>query len=121
MLFDEIKHTSGLFQKTEDYELPKITSHILSVPLNLECVRILSRSISVFSYFNCLTNDVLCEIAIWADDNTLNSSCDKPSDLSHQVVIWSYKYENAISKILENAILYPIIYWYLGNYSIFTS
>ena len=77
------------FLVLEDYELPKSTSHILSVPLNLECVRILSSSISFFFYFNCLPDDVLCKIAIWADDNALNSSCDKPSDLSQQVVIWS--------------------------------
>ena len=58
---------------------------------------------------------------MWADDNALDSSCNKPSDLSQQVVIWSRKYENAIPEISENAILHPIIYWYLGNYSIFTS
>ena len=34
------------FLVVEDYELPKSTSHILSVPLNLEYVRILSWSIS---------------------------------------------------------------------------
>ena len=28
------------FLVAEDYELPKSTSHILSVPLTLECVRI---------------------------------------------------------------------------------
>ena len=69
------------FLVVEDYELPKSTSHILSVPLNLECVRILSSSISFFFYFNCLPDDVLCKIAIWADDTALNSSSDKPSDL----------------------------------------
>ena len=74
------------FLVVEDYKLPKSTSHILSVPLNLECVRILSWSIS---FFNCLLDDVLCKTAIWADDNALNSLCDKPSDLSQQVVIWS--------------------------------
>ena len=77
------------FLVVEDFELPKSISHILSVPLNLECVRILSWSISFFSYFNCLPDDVLCKIAIWADDNALISSCDKPTDLSQQVVIWS--------------------------------
>ena len=94
----------------ESYELRKSTSHILSVPLNLECVRILSWSISFFSYFNCLPDDVLCKIAIWVDDNALNSSSEKPSDLSQQVVICSYKYENTIPEILENAILQSIIY-----------
>ena len=110
MPFDGIEHTTGLFQKIkfyivygkmfflidqflidqlEDYELPKNTSHIVIVPINLECVRILSWSISFYSYFNCLPGDVLCKIAIWADDNALNLSCDKPSDLSQQVVIRS--------------------------------
>ena len=63
MSFDRIEHTTGLFHKikfytiygmvrcfflliyflvVEDYELPKSTSHVLSVPLTLECVRILS-------------------------------------------------------------------------------
>ena len=75
------------FLLVEDYELPKSTSHFLSVPLNLECIRIPSRFISFFFYFNCLPDDVLCKIAISADDNALNSSRDKPSDLSQQVVI----------------------------------
>ena len=30
------------FLVVEDYELPKSASHILSVPLTMECVRILS-------------------------------------------------------------------------------
>ena len=104
------------FLVVKDYELPKsIKSYILSVTLNLECVRIPSWSISFFSYFSCLPDNVLCKFAIWADNNTLNSSCDQPSDLLQQVVIWSWKYENAIPKISGNAILHPIIYWYLGK------
>ena len=53
----------------EDYELPKSTSHILSVPLNLEWLNMeiwnLDPSL-IFSYFNCLHNHcaVLCKIAI---------------------------------------------------------
>ena len=31
-----------LVVEAEDYELPKSTSHILSVPLTLDCVKILS-------------------------------------------------------------------------------
>ena len=38
-----------------------------------------------FFYFICLSDDVLCKIAIWADNIALNSSCDKPSDLWQQV------------------------------------
>ena len=141
MSFDGIEHTAGLLDKVkfllfmvryyfllihslvvEDYESPKSTSHVLSIPLNLESVRILSWSISFFSYFNCLPDDVLRKIVIWADDNALNSSCDKPSRLSQQVVIWSEKYEYSIPETsVIPAILHPIKCWYLGNYSIFTS
>ena len=109
------------FLVVEGYELPKITSHVLSVPLNPKCVRILSWFISYFVYFSCFPDDVLRKAALWADDNALNYSCDTPSDLSQQVPIWSLKYGNAISEISENAILSPIIYWHLGNYSVFTS
>ena len=69
------------FLVVEDYELPEIASHVLSVQLTLECIRILSWSISLFFYFNCLPDDVLCKIAIWADYTVFNSSCHKPSDL----------------------------------------
>ena len=51
------------FLIVEDYKLPKSTSHILGVPLTLECVRILSDPY-LFFYFNCLPDDVLCKIAI---------------------------------------------------------
>ena len=52
------------FLVVEDYELPKSTGRVLSVTLTLECIKILSRSISFFFYFNCLPDDVLCKIAI---------------------------------------------------------
>ena len=52
---------------------------VLSVPQTLECVRILNPFL--FTYFNCLPNDILCKFC------TLNSSCDKPFDLSQQVGI----------------------------------
>ena len=32
-------------------------------------------------------DDVLNKLAVWADDTTLNASCEKPSDLSQQVQI----------------------------------
>ena len=41
------------FLLVESYELPKITSRVLSVPLNLKCVRILSWFISYFFYLSC--------------------------------------------------------------------
>ena len=102
------------FLAVEDYEFVKSKSHIISGPLTQKCIRILSWSISLFFfYFNCSPDDVLCKIAIWADDTALNSSCDKPSDLLQQVKV------PAVPEISENAILHRIIFWYLGNYSIF--
>ena len=89
------------FLVVQDYKLAKSTSHILSVPLNVECFKVLSWCIFFFSYFNCLFDHVQCKITIWAVDNALNSSQDKPSDLSEQVVIWSKNYENAIPEISE--------------------
>ena len=32
-------------------------------------------------YINDLSDDVICDIAIYADDNTLYSKCDQASDL----------------------------------------
>ena len=87
------------FLVVESYELPKITCHVLSLPLNPKCVRILSWFISYFFHFSCFSGDVLRKTAIWADDNALNYSCDTPSDLSQQVQIWSLKYGNATSEI----------------------
>ena len=76
------------FLIVEDYALPKRTSNILSVPLTLECARILFWSIFFFFYFNYLSDDVLY--------NVLTVS-DEPSDLLQQaeiwVVIWSWKYQ----------------------------
>ena len=76
-----------LFLIVEECELPKSASHILSVPLILECVKISSWSISFSLYFNCLPDDALSKIAIWADDISLRSSCDKPSDLLQQIEV----------------------------------
>ena len=72
------------FLIVENYELPKSTSHILSAPLTLECISFCLDPFFYF-YFNCLSDDVLCKIAIWADYTALNSSCDKPSNLLQQV------------------------------------
>ena len=35
-------------------------------------------------YINDLFDDVICDIAIYADDTTLYSICDQASDLWHQ-------------------------------------
>ena len=132
-VFWQIEHNTGLLHKIKLYivygkifflinsflssastSTSASTTHILSVALTLECVRILFWSIFFF-YFNCLPGHVLCKIAIWTDD-TVATSWD-----SLWVIIWSWKYENAILEISEIAILHPIIFWYLENYSIFTS
>ena len=82
MSFEMIEHTTGLLHKTkffivyvknffslihflivENHQLLKSTSHNLSVPLTLECVRFLSLSIS-FLCFNYLPDNLLCMIAI---------------------------------------------------------
>ena len=65
------------FLVVEDYELPKSTSHILSVPLTLECVNHLDLSLFstliVSSIMFCV--NLLSELMI-----------HKPSDLSQQVI-----------------------------------
>ena len=77
----------------EDYELLKSTSQILSVPLTLEWVNILSYPTFLFStwigsliIFNVRYLRIIT-YSIWADDTALNPSHDKPSDLSQQVDI----------------------------------
>ena len=36
-------------------------------------------------YINDLPDDVICDIAIYADDTTLHSKCDQASDLRKQL------------------------------------
>ena len=42
-----------------------------------------------FSYINDLLDDVICDIAIYADDTTLYSKCDQASDLWQQLELSS--------------------------------
>ena len=42
-----------------------------------------------FSYINDLLDDVICDIAIYADDTTLYSKCDQASDLWQQLELAS--------------------------------
>ena len=42
-----------------------------------------------FSYFNDLPDDVICNIAIYADDTTLYSKCNQASDLWQQLELAS--------------------------------
>ena len=62
------------FLAAEYYELSKSTSHLLSLPLTLNL------GPSLFFYFICLPDNVLCNIA-------LNSPCDKAFNFSQQVEI----------------------------------
>ena len=64
------------FLRSKDYELPKSTSHLLSVPLSLEYVRILSYSISFFYNLNCLTDVLqLVEIVYELKFDHKNQNC----------------------------------------------
>ena len=109
------------FLVVEDYELFKSISHVVSVPLTLECVRNISLSISFFFYFNCSPDDVLCKIPIWADDTALNLLCNNSFELLQPTLYLILQIWNTNPEISENATLHLIIYWNLGNYSIFTS
>ena len=74
------------FLVVEDYELLKSISHVVSVPLTLECVRNISLSISFFFYFNCFPDDVLCKNPIRADDTALNLSCNNSFELLQPIL-----------------------------------
>ena len=105
MSFDEIEHTTSLFQKNKFYivygKMSFIDSFLSSRRLWIALkYRSYSKctiksgtrqnwSVSFFSFFNCLPDDVLCKIAVWADDNAFNAIYDKPSDVPQQAVIWS--------------------------------
>ena len=78
------------FLVVQDYELPKTASRILSVPLTLECVRILDPSL-----FSTL---IVSLMMFYVRFCALNSSCDKRFDLSQQVEI-AYMSCNLILKI----------------------
>ena len=98
----------------EDYELPKSTSHILSAPKLWNVSEFYLDPSLFFFYFNCLPVYVLCKIITWQTIRLVATSWD-----NLWVVISSEKYKNAMPDISENAILHPVIYWYLGSYSVF--
>ena len=74
------------FLVVEYFELPKSTVYVLSVSLILKNLEILSCFISFF-YLSYFPDDVLCKIAIWANEIALNSSFGKSLDLSQQAEI----------------------------------
>ena len=61
-IYDLLKDVYRKMSFQKDYELSQGTSHLLSVPLTLEYVRILSWSISFSFYVNCFPDDVLCKM-----------------------------------------------------------
>ena len=115
------------FSVVEDFQLPKTASYVISLPLTMEFIRNFNQSLLCSTLIVSLM--MFCVRLLWncSDETALNSSFHKPSDLqkAYRDSIWdvfsSKKYENAIPKISENAIMHWIIYWYLENYSIFTS
>ena len=52
-----------------------------NIQLNLEFLGYILGPTLFLLYFNDLPDDVLCNIAIYADDATLYSKCDQASDL----------------------------------------
>ena len=94
------------FLVVEYYGLLKSTSHILShiLPLSQEYVRI-HLDPSLFFNFNCLPDDDLCKIVIWADDTALNSSFYKLSDLPQQAQM-AYELYNKLYIDIWEIILY---------------
>ena len=75
------------FFVVEDLELSKSTSHLLCIAINSGIHRNPILIHLLFFYFNCLLDYVMCKIAMCADDTALNSSCDKPYDLSQHAEI----------------------------------
>ena len=65
----------------EDYELPKRTSHIISVPLTLECVRTLSWFISFSSIF-------IDPLMMFCDDNDDDDDDNDDDDDEVLVMFW---------------------------------
>ena len=51
-------------------------------------------------YINDFPDDVICKIAIYADDSTLCSKCDQASDLSQQLEVAS-KLESDLRKAVD--------------------
>ena len=68
------------------------SSHEYTVNAGVPQGLILGPTLSLL-YINDLPDDVICDIAIYADDTTLHSKCDQASDLWQQLdtVDWGRK------------------------------
>ena len=59
-------------------------------PVNADVLQVSIRGPTLFLlYINDLPDDVICNIAIYADDTTLYSKCDQTSDLWQQLELAS--------------------------------
>ena len=63
-------------------------------------------------YSNDLPDGVICNIAIYADDNTLYSKCDQPSDLwaTTRVSFWTWSWSTRLLG-LEQEMASSIQWW----------
>ena len=102
--FDQVWHT-GLLQKLKSYGISGQIDGLISSFLRNRWLSVVldgksSQEYSVNAgvpqgsilgptlfllYINDLPNDVICDIAIFPDDNTLYSKCDQVSDLQQQL------------------------------------
>ena len=73
-----------LFSVIDDFEWFWIESLHKNIQLMLEFLKAPFWLLHFLRYINDLPNDVICDIAIYADDTTLCSKCDQASVLSQQ-------------------------------------
>ena len=112
------------FLVVEDYELPKSTSHILSVPLTMECVRILSWSISffllkLFSWWCLLNLEVTLEIsslsrAILALKETRLCwwCCSQQVEMSCSLILKTWKCH---TRNIRKCTTFPLLFFYFSK------
>ena len=103
----------------EDYELPKSTHHILSVPLILECVKTLSWSISFFPSFTvslimfCIRCSVLSELIILLSTHHVTNHLTCRNMLrwfmSHNLILKRWKYNTRNIRKCNSASNYILI------------
>ena len=70
-------------------------------------------------YINDLPDDVICDIAVYADDTTLYSKCDQASDLWQQLELASELEADLIYKTLWTGVRSGLLISMLGKLSWF--